>query len=69
MTRSSFRRIMKRAALKLQFRQADNRIKRARTVAQSYTYTISILMEELSRIRQKKGNKKPQNSDNCDFFK
>ena len=69
MTRSSFRRIMKRAALKLQFRQADNRVKRARTVVQSTTYKISILMEELSRILQKKGNKKPQNSDNCDFFK
>ena len=69
MTRSSFRRIMKRAALKLQFSQADNRVKRARTVVQSTTYKISILMEELSRIRQKKGNEKPQNSDNCDFFK
>ena len=69
MSRSSFRRIMKRAALKLQFRQADNRVKRARTVVQSNTYKISILMEKLSRIRQKKGNKKPQNSDNCDFFK
>ena len=59
MTRSSFRRIMKIAALKLQLRQANNRVRRACTVNQFNTFKVSILMENLSRIRQKMGKNTP----------
>ena len=69
MTRSSFRRIMKMAALKLQFSQANNRVRRARTVDQSNTFKISILMENLSRIHRKRGESMPKFSEKCDFFK